>query len=67
MKSLKAALESPNGEEVSKETLKALQRILDKAAKEKVIHKNKAIRLKSRYARKVSALSKAPGKSRKKG
>ncbi len=67
MKSLKAALESSNGGEVSGENLTALQRILDKAAKEKVIHKNKANRLKSRYARKVSALSKAPGKSRKKG
>ncbi len=67
IKSLKAALESSNGGEVSKEKLIALQRILDKAAKEKVIHKNKANRLKSRYARKVSALSKAPEKSRKKG
>ena len=66
IKNLKSALESANGGEVTGEALKALQGILDKAAKEKVIHKNKANRLKSRYARKVSALSKARGKSGKK-
>ncbi|GIW69264.1 MAG: 30S ribosomal protein S20 [Patescibacteria group bacterium] len=67
MKNLKGVIESPNGGEAAKENLRALQGILDKAAKEKVIHKNKANRLKSKYARKVSALSKEPGKSRKKG
>jgi small subunit ribosomal protein S20 len=36
--------------------LKELQKRLDKASKEKAIHKNKANRLKSRYAKKISAL-----------
>ncbi|HAI62936.1 TPA: 30S ribosomal protein S20 [candidate division WWE3 bacterium] len=66
IKSIKASLASSNGAEVSKDQMKVLQQMLDKAAKEKVIHKNKANRLKSRYARKVSALSQAPGKTRKK-
>ena len=35
--------------------LSVLQKVLDKASKNKVIHKNKAARLKSRYAKKVSA------------
>jgi small subunit ribosomal protein S20 len=35
--------------------LSALQKVLDKAAKEKVIHKNKARRLKSRYAKRITA------------
>ncbi len=37
--------------------IKLLQKVLDKAAKEKAIHKNKANRLKSKYAHKVSGLS----------
>jgi small subunit ribosomal protein S20 len=37
------------------ENLVVLQKVVDKAAKEKVIHKNKANRLKSRYTKKVSA------------
>ncbi len=35
-----------------------LQKAVDKAAKTKSIHKNKANRLKSRYARKIAAHSK---------
>lgn len=35
----------------------SLQKALDKAAKVKAIHKNKASRLKSRYAKKLSAQS----------
>ncbi|KKS60228.1 MAG: hypothetical protein UV26_C0006G0025 [candidate division WWE3 bacterium GW2011_GWF2_42_42] len=62
---MKASLASSNGGEVSKDQMQVLQRVLDKASKEKVIHKNKANRLKSRYARKVSALSKATGKPKK--
>jgi small subunit ribosomal protein S20 len=42
--------------------LVSLQTALDKASKEKVIHKNKADRLKSTYARKISALAKKPAK-----
>jgi small subunit ribosomal protein S20 len=39
---------------ILKEQASALQKILDKAAKEKVIHKNKADRLKARFARKIA-------------
>ena len=35
--------------------LMVLQKVLDKAAKNDVIHKNKANRLKSRYAKRISA------------
>ncbi|KKS31247.1 MAG: 30S ribosomal protein S20 [candidate division WWE3 bacterium GW2011_GWF1_42_14] len=66
IKSMKSSLVSSNGAEVVKDQMQVLQKVLDKASKEKVIHKNKANRLKSRYARKVSALSQAPGKTRKK-
>jgi len=38
------------------EQLTALQKTVDKATKEKVIHKNKANRLKSKYARKTAKL-----------
>jgi len=36
------------------ESLKNVQSVLDKAANNKVIHKNKAARLKSRFAKKVA-------------
>ena len=62
---MKASLASANGAEMVKDQMQVLQQVLDKSSKEKVIHKNKANRLKSRYARKVSALSKTPGKHRK--
>ena len=42
---------------LNKELL-VLQKVLDKASKNNVIHKNKAKRLKSRYAKKIAALSK---------
>ena len=58
------------------ENLTILQKTLDKAVKEKSIHKNKANRLKSRYANKISAHEKPakpvkaettkPAKSKKK-
>jgi len=38
--------------------IKMLQKVLDKASKEKAIHKNKANRLKSKYALKVAGISK---------
>lgn len=38
--------------------LSVLQKVLDKATKNNVIHKNKANRLKSRYANKITALNK---------
>ena len=65
IKNVKSALSSPDGKDVLKDKLASLQKTLDKAAKEKTIHKNKANRLKSRYARKVSALSKVPAKHKK--
>lgn len=40
--------------------LKALQKSLDKASKEKVIHKNKANRIKSKYAKKITAQGQKP-------
>jgi small subunit ribosomal protein S20 len=42
----------------SAETLPDVFSLLDKAAKTHVIHKNKAARLKSRYAKRVAALAK---------
>lgn len=39
----------------------ALQKVLDKAAKAQVIHKNKAARIKSTYARKISAQTSKDG------
>ena len=44
--------------------LSALQKALDKAAKEKVIHKNKADRLKARYAKKIAAQNSKVSKSK---
>lgn len=38
--------------------IKMLQKVLDKASKEKAIHKNKANRLKSKYALKIAGISK---------
>lgn len=40
-----------------------LQKVLDKASKRNVIHKNKANRLKSRYAKKIAAKTEAKSKS----
>jgi len=45
--------------------LMALQKVLDKAAKNNVIHKNKANRLKSRYAKKITALDKRKKSTKK--
>ncbi len=44
---------------------KALQKVVDKAAKEKVIHKNKASRIKARFAKKISAHDEALSKTKK--
>lgn len=56
-KSLSKSLSAGEAEEVVKEKFVGLQKSLDKAAKEKVIHKNKANRVKSKYAKKIAALS----------
>ena len=55
-KSLFKSISSGDEEKVLSEKFVALQKSLDKAAKEKVIHKNKANRVKSKYARKIAAL-----------
>lgn len=62
-KSVSKAIVSKDDATVLSEKLTALQKTLDKASKEKVIHKNKANRLKSRYAKKVSAQSEQTAKS----
>jgi len=54
LKELKKAIDAKAGETVLQEKLKVLQKALDKASKEKVIHKNKASRVKSRYAKKAA-------------
>lgn len=45
--------------------LVTFQKALDKASKEKVLHKNKANRLKSAYAKKISAKVEKPKKHSK--
>ena len=41
------------------EAYKTFQSVLDKSANNKVIHKNKAARLKSRFAKKIQQAQKA--------
>lgn len=56
IKSLKSAIETdPKNIDILKKEVTTLQKVLDKAAKNKVIHKNKANRLKSRFAKLISA------------
>jgi len=55
-KSLSKAILAKEEDKVISEKFVALQKSLDKAAKEKTIHKNKANRVKSNYAKKISAL-----------
>jgi small subunit ribosomal protein S20 len=58
-KTLKQTLETKNPKaDILNEEYQALQKVLDKAAKTKAIHKNKASRLKSRYAKKITVQSK---------
>ncbi len=54
MKNVDRAIASKGEASVLTEGYKTLQKVLDKASKEKVIHVNKANRLKSKYANKVS-------------
>jgi len=57
VKSIKSNVENKKVDvDILNKELMALQKILDKAAKNKVIHKNKANRLKSRYAKRITAL-----------
>ena len=63
IKSLNKGFDSNEKPEFLMKKLDLLQKMLDKAAKEKVIHKNKANRLKSRYAKKIAALDQKTSKS----
>ena len=54
-KSLSRSILSNEDKQVVLEKMVVLQKSLDKAVKEKTIHKNKANRVKSRYAKKISA------------
>jgi len=55
-KSLSRAILSKEDKKLVSDKMIVLQKSLDKAVKEKTIHKNKANRVKSIYARKVAAL-----------
>lgn len=61
VKALVSAIAKANTKDIN-EKLKSAQSALDKAAKEGVIHKNKASRKKSQLAGKVKAASKSPVK-----
>ena len=55
-KTIKKTLKTePENTDILKAQQSALQKVVDKAAKENVIHKNKASRIKSRYAKRVTA------------
>lgn len=61
VKSIKRTLSGKDADSVVvTEQLSVLQKTLDKATKENVIHKNKANRLKSNYAQKVSSFVAKP-------
>lgn len=62
---MKKLLEEGANADILKENLSILQKVLDKSAKEKVIHKNKANRLKSRFANKIAAHGSESSKSTK--
>ena len=53
-KALLKSIKSKADSKVLVEQFSALQKVLDKSAKNNVIHKNKASRLKSRFAAKIS-------------
>ena len=59
IKNLESILKTGKGDaDILNKELSVLQKALDKATKNKVIHKNKANRLKSRYPNKIAALNK---------
>lgn len=57
-KNLQNLLDEGANTDILERNLNGLQKIVDKAAKNKVIHKNKANRIKSRFANKISAYGK---------
>ncbi|MBU0534649.1 MAG: 30S ribosomal protein S20 [Patescibacteria group bacterium] len=64
LKAVYKAVAGKETEEVILEKFKALQKSLDKAAKEKAIHKNKADRVKSNYAKRIAAHLKGEDKTK---
>jgi small subunit ribosomal protein S20 len=64
LRNMKKGVDSKESEEILRNKFVALQKVLDKSAKEKVIHKNRANRLKSIYAGKITVLSKPEQKSK---
>ena len=67
VKNLKKSLDSKESAEILKEKLTVLQKVLDKSTKENVIPRNKANRVKSTYAHKISLVSKGGTKSKPAG
>ena len=65
VKEIKRGMESKDSPEMLSKKLQTLQKVLDKSAKEKVIHRNRANRLKSMYASKTAELSEQTSKPKK--
>jgi small subunit ribosomal protein S20 len=57
IKAFESGIADKSPSEVVAKEFVALQKVLDKASKEKVLHKNRANRLKSKYARKLAAIA----------
>lgn len=64
-KNIEKLLKDGANADILKENLQVLQKLTDKAAKEKVLHKNKANRIKSRLAAKIKAAHGKTDKSEK--
>ncbi|MBI4215853.1 MAG: 30S ribosomal protein S20 [Chloroflexi bacterium] len=60
-KAIKAVQEQP--QEEARSAIRSAERILDKAAHKKIIHPNKAARLKSRLMKRLNAQTAATGKA----
>jgi small subunit ribosomal protein S20 len=60
-KTVKKTRENPN-----KKNLTEANKVLDKAAKKGIIHKNKAARMKSRLSKKTAGTTQSPKKSKAK-
>jgi small subunit ribosomal protein S20 len=65
IKTLEKGITEKAPQNVVSESYVTLQKVLDKASKNKVLHKNKVNRLKSKYARIASALSEKDTSSKK--
>lgn len=63
IKNIKAHIQSGTALDIIKKEESILYKVVDKAAKEKVIHKNKASRVKSRISKQVLAHADKPIKS----